>query len=103
MHASSEFSTGEAEVEKNGARTDEARYIPQLQGVLLAHWDITFMDETVQLINECPFGVAEVEFDSLVWAPKLGQRLCEYTIVFTISFAAFKVSRQPCSRVRKSS
>ena len=50
--------------------------MPQLQGVLLAHWDHTFQDDTVQLINECPFGIAEVEFDSIIWAPKIGQKLC---------------------------
>lgn len=53
------------------------RYVPQLQGVLLAHWDHTFQDDTVQLISECPFGIAEVEFDSIIWAPKIGQKLCE--------------------------
>lgn len=44
---------------------------------MLSHWDHTFQDETVQLVNECPFGIAEVEFDSIIWAPKIGQKLCE--------------------------
>jgi DNA-directed RNA polymerase I subunit RPA43 len=50
--------------------------VSQVQGVLLAHWDHSFLDETLSLINECPFGVADIEFDTLIWAPKLGQRLC---------------------------
>lgn len=49
----------------------------QVKGVLLAHWDHTFLDESVNLINECPFGVADVEFETLIWAPKLGQKLRE--------------------------
>ncbi|EIW68031.1 hypothetical protein TREMEDRAFT_63917 [Tremella mesenterica DSM 1558] len=51
------------------------RYVPQLRGVLLAHQQHEMMDDTVKIINECPFGVCEVEFEALVWAPKLGQRL----------------------------
>jgi len=46
-------------------------------GVLLAHGDHEFVDDTVKILNECPFGVCEVEFRSIVWAPKLGQRLCK--------------------------
>jgi DNA-directed RNA polymerase I subunit RPA43 len=46
-------------------------------GVLLAHWEHEFVDETVKIINECPFGVCEVQFHSIVWAPKVGQVLCE--------------------------
>ncbi|ORY22628.1 hypothetical protein BCR39DRAFT_460421, partial [Naematelia encephala] len=51
------------------------RYMPQLNGVLLAHWEHEFMDDTVKFINECPFGVCEVQFRSILWAPKIGQRL----------------------------
>ncbi|OCF36187.1 hypothetical protein I316_02060 [Kwoniella heveanensis BCC8398] len=51
------------------------RYVPQMSGVLLAHWDHEFIDDTVKLINECPFGIVEVEFRSILWAPKIGQKL----------------------------
>ncbi|WVR03528.1 hypothetical protein IAU60_000520 [Kwoniella sp. DSM 27419] len=51
------------------------RYVSQMGGVLLAHWDHDFVDDTVQLINECPFGVIEVEFHAILWAPKIGQKL----------------------------
>lgn len=53
------------------------RYVPEMGGVLLAHWEHEFVDETVKIINECPFGVCEVQFHSIVWAPKVGQVLCE--------------------------
>ncbi|WVQ93758.1 hypothetical protein IAU59_000835 [Kwoniella sp. CBS 9459] len=51
------------------------RYVPQMSGVLLAHWDHEFIDDTVKLVNECPFGIVEVEFHSILWAPKIGQKL----------------------------
>ncbi|KAL7418815.1 hypothetical protein Q5752_006499 [Cryptotrichosporon argae] len=51
------------------------RYMPEMGGVLLAHWEHGFLDDTVQIINECPFGVCEVEFHSIVWAPQIGQVL----------------------------
>lgn len=55
--------------------TTRTRYVGQLGGVLLAHWEHEFADDTVKLINECPFGVVEVQFHSIVWAPKVGQLL----------------------------
>ncbi|KAL1407075.1 hypothetical protein Q8F55_006488 [Vanrija albida] len=51
------------------------RYVPQLGGVLLAHTKHEFVDDMVRIINECPFGVVEVQFHSIVWAPKVGQVL----------------------------
>lgn len=51
------------------------RYVAQMGGVLLAHWDHELIDDTVKLINECPYGICEVEFYSIIWAPKIGQRL----------------------------
>lgn len=56
---------------------DGGRYVPQVQGVLLAHWDHTFPDDTVQIINECPYGVLDVEVETIVWSPKVGQKMCE--------------------------
>jgi hypothetical protein len=32
-------------------------------------------DDYINLVNECPYGVIEVKFQSIIWAPKLGQRL----------------------------
>lgn len=47
---------------------------------MLAHWEHSFLDDTLKIIDECPFGVCEVEFRALVWAPQVGQRLCEWTM-----------------------
>ena len=60
------------------------RYVPQMNGVLLAHWEHEFLDDTVKIINECPFGVCEVQFRSVLWAPKAGQRLCAYYITLSV-------------------
>ncbi|WWC58225.1 uncharacterized protein I303_100763 [Kwoniella dejecticola CBS 10117] len=51
------------------------RYVSQMGGVLLAHWDHCFIDDSSKIINECPSGVIEVEFHSILWAPKIGQKL----------------------------
>jgi hypothetical protein len=54
--------------------------------VLLAHWEHSFLDDTLKIIDECPYGVCEVEFRALVWAPQIGQRLCEWAmpLVYTL-------------------
>ncbi|WVQ80314.1 hypothetical protein IAT38_002419 [Cryptococcus sp. DSM 104549] len=51
------------------------RYVPQMEGVLLAHWDHSFDDDTVKILNECPYAIITVEFHSILWAPKIGQKL----------------------------
>ncbi|WVN90965.1 uncharacterized protein L203_106210 [Cryptococcus depauperatus CBS 7841] len=51
------------------------RYLPQMGGVLLAHWDHSFEDDTAKIINECPFDVIKVRFHSILWAPKIDQKL----------------------------
>ncbi|GMK56715.1 hypothetical protein CspeluHIS016_0305550 [Cutaneotrichosporon spelunceum] len=51
------------------------RYVGQMGGVLLAHWGHEMLDDTVKIVNECPFGVCEVSFQSIIWAPKVGQVL----------------------------
>ncbi|KLT42804.1 hypothetical protein CC85DRAFT_245172 [Cutaneotrichosporon oleaginosum] len=51
------------------------RYVSQMGGVLLAHWNHEVMDDTVKIVNECPYGVCEVSFHSIIWAPVVGQVL----------------------------
>lgn len=62
------------------------RYVPQMNGVLLAHWEHELLDDTVNIINECPFGVCEVQFYSILWAPKVGQKLCKLLASLYLSF-----------------
>ncbi|OXC85745.1 DNA-directed RNA polymerase I subunit RPA43 [Cryptococcus neoformans AD1-7a] len=51
------------------------QYVPEVKGVLIAHWDHSFDDDTAKIINECPFEVVNVEFHAIYWAPKIGQKL----------------------------
>ncbi|KIR37292.1 DNA-directed RNA polymerase I subunit RPA43 [Cryptococcus deuterogattii 2001/935-1] len=51
------------------------QYLPEVKGVLIAHWDHSFDDDTAKIINECPFEVVNVEFHAIYWAPKIGQKL----------------------------
>lgn len=51
------------------------RYTPALQAVLLAYSNITFADTTANILNDCPFAIADVSFNAVVWSPKIGHRL----------------------------
>ncbi|KAK0461354.1 uncharacterized protein EV420DRAFT_1669455 [Desarmillaria tabescens] len=45
------------------------RYIPGLQGVVLSHSNLTFLDEMASIKADCPFLVCRVTFDATVWSP----------------------------------
>ncbi|KAK0212929.1 hypothetical protein DFS33DRAFT_1464601 [Desarmillaria ectypa] len=51
------------------------RYIPGLQGVVLSHSNLTFLDEMASIKADCPFLVCRVTFDATVWSPHVGMRL----------------------------
>lgn len=53
------------------------RYVPQLEGVLVAHYQHEILDNTLKIIDECPYGVGFVEFDAILWSPQVGQKLCQ--------------------------
>lgn len=52
-------------------------YSPALDAVLLAYSNIEFDDSTANIVNDCPFAVCDIWFDAVVWAPKVGMKLCE--------------------------
>ncbi|KAG7446366.1 uncharacterized protein BT62DRAFT_114992 [Guyanagaster necrorhizus] len=51
------------------------RYIPGLQGVVLSHSSLTFLDDMASIKADCPFLVCRVAFDATVWSPHVGMRL----------------------------
>ncbi|KAF8906583.1 hypothetical protein CPB84DRAFT_1770153 [Gymnopilus junonius] len=51
------------------------RYIPSLQGVVLSHENITFLDKAASIQCDCPFLVCTVAFDATVWSPRVGLNL----------------------------
>ncbi|KIK95143.1 hypothetical protein PAXRUDRAFT_827293 [Paxillus rubicundulus Ve08.2h10] len=51
------------------------RYIPTLQGVLLAHSNLQFLHQTAAIRGDCPFAVCNVCFDATVWSPCVSMKL----------------------------
>ncbi|KAK0504857.1 hypothetical protein EDD18DRAFT_316500 [Armillaria luteobubalina] len=51
------------------------RYIPGLQGVVLSHSSLTFLDDMASIKSDCPFLVCRITFDATVWSPHVGMRL----------------------------
>ncbi|KAF9227244.1 hypothetical protein BS17DRAFT_806452 [Gyrodon lividus] len=51
------------------------RYIPTLQGVLLAHSNLRFLTQTASIRGDCPFAVCNVGFDATVWSPCVSMKL----------------------------
>ncbi|KZT66361.1 hypothetical protein DAEQUDRAFT_730335 [Daedalea quercina L-15889] len=51
------------------------RYIPALQGIVLAHDNLQFLSSTAMLKADCPFANCQIAFDATVWSPQIGMKL----------------------------
>ncbi|KAH9994021.1 hypothetical protein BJV77DRAFT_996510 [Russula vinacea] len=51
------------------------RYEPTLNGVVLAHSDVHFLDRVARLQADSPFAICHVGFDALIWKPTRGMEL----------------------------
>jgi len=51
------------------------RYIPALEGVVLSHDNLTFLDKKATIKADCPFLVCRIQFDATVWRPRVGMKL----------------------------
>ncbi|OBZ70658.1 DNA-directed RNA polymerase I subunit rpa43 [Grifola frondosa] len=51
------------------------RYIPALQGVVLAHDNLQFLDRAATIKADCPFANCRIGFDATVWSPQVGMKL----------------------------
>ncbi|KDQ55861.1 hypothetical protein JAAARDRAFT_133675 [Jaapia argillacea MUCL 33604] len=51
------------------------RYIPSLQGVVLAHSNLQFLEANATIKGDCPFAISRIAFDATVWSPYVGQKL----------------------------
>ncbi|KAI0298546.1 hypothetical protein BC826DRAFT_997946 [Russula brevipes] len=51
------------------------RYEPTLNGVVLAHSDVHFLDPVAQLRADSPFAICHVGFEALIWCPTRGMKL----------------------------
>lgn len=74
-----------------------ARYIPSLQGVVLSHSHLQFLESAATIKADCPFANIHVGFETTVWSPQIGMKLCKPVFVrsvgpFINSTAAGKVN-----------
>ncbi|GJJ06561.1 hypothetical protein Clacol_000754 [Clathrus columnatus] len=46
------------------------RYIPPLEGVVLTHSNLRFLQSTALLQYDCPYAKCNVSFDATVWSPR---------------------------------
>ncbi|KAI0256030.1 hypothetical protein BJV78DRAFT_1168721 [Lactifluus subvellereus] len=51
------------------------RYEPTLNGVVLAHSDVHFLDRVARLQTDSPFAICHVGFEALIWSPLRGMKL----------------------------
>jgi len=51
------------------------RYIPALQGVVMAHENLQFVDSKATIKADCPFANCRIAFDATVWSPQVGMKL----------------------------
>ncbi|THH00752.1 hypothetical protein EW026_g1827 [Hermanssonia centrifuga] len=54
------------------------RYIPALQGVVLAHDNLRFLTSTATVKADCPFTNCRVSFDATTWSPHIGMKLDQW-------------------------
>ena len=59
----------------NFAARRACRYIPALQGVVLAHDRLAFLDRVATVKADCTFANCRVAFDATVWSPSVGMKL----------------------------
>lgn len=51
------------------------RYEPTLNGVVLAHSDVHFLNRVARLQADSPFSICHVGFEALIWNPTRGMKL----------------------------
>ncbi|TCD61702.1 hypothetical protein EIP91_008032 [Steccherinum ochraceum] len=51
------------------------RYIPALQGVVLSHSNLQFLESAATIKADCPFSNVTVVFEAMVWSPQVGMKL----------------------------
>ncbi|KAI0072665.1 hypothetical protein K474DRAFT_1667564 [Panus rudis PR-1116 ss-1] len=51
------------------------RYIPAVQGVILAHDGLRFLEPVATIKADCPFANCQIAFAATVWSPQIGMKL----------------------------
>ena len=71
------------------------RYIPALQGVVLAHDRLEFLGKTATVKADCPFANCRVAFDATVWSPQVGMKLGAFN--FSRRFVLCAITYASCA------
>ena len=58
--------------------SNSVRYVPALQGVVLSHSNLRFLNNTATIRGDSPFLTCTVVFDATVWSPRVGIKLCTF-------------------------
>lgn len=61
-------------------------YLPNIQGIMLAHRNCEFIDKAAKIYCESPFGFSWVRFEMLVWRVKRGDYLGKLYILKNVLF-----------------
>ncbi|KAH6914087.1 hypothetical protein BKA70DRAFT_1260398 [Coprinopsis sp. MPI-PUGE-AT-0042] len=51
------------------------RYIPSLEGVVIAHSNLDFTADKARIKGDCPFLICDIKFDATVWKPRIGSTM----------------------------
>ena len=63
---------------------NSVRYVPALQGVVLSHSNLRFLNNKANIRGDSPFLVCTVVFDATVWSPRVGIKLCTFFFFYSI-------------------
>ncbi|KAF4598310.1 hypothetical protein EYR38_006707 [Pleurotus pulmonarius] len=51
------------------------RYIPALEGVVLSHSKLSFIQDTGIIKGDSPYLICDVAFDAVIWSPRVGMKI----------------------------
>lgn len=64
------------------------RYSHSLQGVVVSHSNIGFLENVARIQRDCPFLVCRIKFDATIWSPRIGDTLCKGFILYQLAFCS---------------
>ena len=65
------------------------RYSYSLEGVVLSHSNIAFLENVARIQRDCPFLVCGIKFDATIWSPRIGDTLCKGFTITSLPFAQY--------------
>jgi DNA-directed RNA polymerase I subunit RPA43 len=62
------------------------RFVPSLNGVVLAHSNLRLSSEKAAIQFDCPYATCHITFEALVWSPAIGMKLCSFSYFTTRNY-----------------